>query len=83
MEVRNALGEGRMSPSLGGKRFMNLADRNFEDHRNRFIRLGLYSGMRLFLAFSVVGDGTGDEPERLQRPARASPFGLTELEEGE
>ena len=33
---------------------MIVADRNFEDHRNRFIRFGLYSGMKLFLAFFVL-----------------------------
>jgi soluble cytochrome b562 len=39
---------------LGGKTLMIVADRNFEDHRNRFIRLGLYSVMKLFLAFFVL-----------------------------
>ena len=33
---------------------MIVADRNFEDHRNGFIRFGLYSGMKLFLAFFVL-----------------------------
>src|ERR1700680_1010374 len=33
---------------------MIVACRMFEDHRNRFIRLGLYSGMRFFLAFFVM-----------------------------
>lgn len=33
---------------------MIVADRNFEDHRNRFIRLGLQSIMKLFLAFFVL-----------------------------
>src|SRR5258708_13049105 len=33
---------------------MIVADRNFEDDRNRFIRFGLYSGMKLFLAFFVL-----------------------------
>jgi hypothetical protein len=33
---------------------MIVADRNFEVHRNRFIRFGLYSGMKLFLAFFVL-----------------------------
>ena len=39
---------------MGGKTLMIVADGNFEDHRNRFIRLGLYSGMKLFLAFFVL-----------------------------
>src|SRR6202051_5399704 len=33
---------------------MIVADKNFEDHRNRLIRFGLYSGMKLFLAFFVL-----------------------------
>ena len=33
---------------------MIVADRNFEDDRNRFIRFGLYSVMKLFLAFFVL-----------------------------
>jgi soluble cytochrome b562 len=45
--------EGRAA-SLGGKTLMIVADRNSEDHRNGFIRLGLYSGMKLFLAFFVL-----------------------------
>jgi hypothetical protein len=39
---------------LGGKQIMTMACRILEDHRNRFIRLGLYSGMRIFLAFFVL-----------------------------
>ena len=39
---------------MGGKTLMIVADRKFKDHRNRFIRLGLYSGMKLFLAFFVL-----------------------------
>ena len=39
---------------MGGKPFMAVACRMFEDHRNRFIRLGLYSVMKLFLAFFVL-----------------------------
>ena len=39
---------------MGGKTLMIVADRNLEDHRNRFIRLGLYSLMKLFLAFFVL-----------------------------
>ena len=44
-------GQGRL---VGRQTLMIVADRNFEDHRNRFIRLGLYSGMKLFLAFFVL-----------------------------
>jgi len=33
---------------------MIVATRSFEYHRNRFIRFGLYSGMRLFLVFFVL-----------------------------
>src|SRR5260370_35285720 len=33
---------------------MVVACRNFEDHRNRFIRFGLYSVMKLSLAFFVL-----------------------------
>src|SRR5258708_8992763 len=33
---------------------MMMACRNLEDHRNRFIRFGLYSVMKLFLAFFVL-----------------------------
>src|SRR5579871_5203630 len=33
---------------------MIVADRSFEDYRNRFIRFRLYSVMKLFLAFFVV-----------------------------
>jgi hypothetical protein len=40
--------------SLGGKPFMTVACRIPEDHRNRFIRFGLYSGMRFFLDFFVL-----------------------------
>jgi hypothetical protein len=47
-------GEGRDAASLGGRVFMVVADRSFEDHRNGFIRFGLYSGMKLFLAFFVL-----------------------------
>ena len=39
---------------MGGKTLMIVADRNFEDHCNRFIRFGLYSVMKLFLAFFVL-----------------------------
>ncbi|MEO8595478.1 MAG: hypothetical protein ABI759_19315 [Candidatus Solibacter sp.] len=39
---------------MGGKMLMIVADRNFEDDRNRFIRFGLYLGMKLFLAFFVL-----------------------------
>ena len=33
---------------------MIVADRNLEYHRNRFIRIGLYSGMKLLFAFFVL-----------------------------
>ena len=33
---------------------MNVACRILEDHRNRFKRIGLYSGMRFFLACFVI-----------------------------
>ena len=33
---------------------MILADRNLEDHRNRFIRFRLYSGMRFLLGFVLA-----------------------------
>jgi hypothetical protein len=48
------LREGRDAASLGGTVFMIVADRNFEDDRNRFILFGLYSVMKLFLAFFVL-----------------------------
>jgi hypothetical protein len=54
MEVLKTLykeGEGRL---VGRQTLMIVADRNFEDHRNGFIRLGLHSGMKLFLAFFVL-----------------------------
>jgi soluble cytochrome b562 len=44
-------GQGRL---VGRQTLMIVADRNFEDHRNRFIRFWLYSGMKLFLAFFVL-----------------------------
>jgi soluble cytochrome b562 len=40
--------------SLGGAKPMFVADRNSKDHRNGFIRLGLHSIMKLFLAFFVL-----------------------------
>jgi hypothetical protein len=42
--------EGRGAASLGTP----VACRMFEDHRNRFIRFRLYSGMRFLLAFLAL-----------------------------
>src|SRR5262249_4185386 len=42
--------KGRWAASLG----VPVACKNMNNHRNRFIRLGLYSGMRLLLAFAFV-----------------------------
>jgi hypothetical protein len=39
---------------LAAKSHMIVANRNFEDRRNGFIRFGLYSLMKLFLAFFVL-----------------------------
>jgi soluble cytochrome b562 len=39
---------------LGGKSLMIVANGKLKDHRNRFIRFGLYSSMKLFLAFFVL-----------------------------
>jgi len=39
---------------LGGEQFRAIACRFFEDHRNGFIQLWLYSGMRYFLAFFAL-----------------------------
>ena len=54
MDVLKTLYKEGQAASLGGKTLMIVADRNFVDHRNRFIRFWLYSGMKLFLAFSVL-----------------------------
>ena len=59
MEVLKTLYKEGKGRSLAAKSLMIVADRNFEDHRNRFIRFKLYSGMRLFLAFSVVATAQG------------------------
>lgn len=54
MEVLKRYIRKDRAASLGGKTLMIVADRNFEDHRNRLIRFRLYSVMRLFLAFFVM-----------------------------
>ena len=43
-----------MPPLWAARALMILADRRFEDDRNRFIRFWLYSVMKLFLAFFVL-----------------------------
>ena len=54
MDVLKTLYKEGQAASLGGKTLMIVADRNFEDHRNRFIRFRLYSGMRFLLAFFAL-----------------------------
>ena len=54
MEILKTLYKERQCRSLAAKSLMIVAERNFEDYRNRFIRFGLYSGMKLFLAFFVL-----------------------------
>src|ERR1017187_3631322 len=55
MEVLKTLyKEGQSRLRWAAKTLMTVADRNLEDHRNRFIRFWLYSGMKLFLAFFVL-----------------------------
>src|ERR1017187_563491 len=46
--------EGEGAASLGGKPFMTVACGMFQGRRNRFIRLWLYSLVRLFLAFLIL-----------------------------
>jgi hypothetical protein len=53
-DAGNRKEKGRDAASLGGKPFMSVACRMFEDRRNRFIRLWLYSSLRFFLAFFVL-----------------------------
>ena len=47
-------GGGEGCRLFGRQTLMIVADRNFEDHCNRFIRFWLYSVMKLFLAFFVL-----------------------------
>jgi hypothetical protein len=55
MEVLKTLyKEGQRRLAGRQKKLMTTAHRNFEDGRNRFIRFGLYSVMKLFLAFFVL-----------------------------
>src|SRR5579872_4731605 len=54
MEVLKTLYKEGQGRSLAAKSLMIPANRNFEDHRNRFIRFWLYSGMKLSLAFFVL-----------------------------
>jgi hypothetical protein len=52
--MRETEKERKDAASLGGKTSMTVACRMFGDRRNRFIRFGLYSCMRFFLAFFVL-----------------------------
>ena len=54
MDVLKTLYKEGQSRLVGRQDAMIVADRNFEDDRNRFIRFGLYSAMKLFLAFCVL-----------------------------
>src|ERR1017187_6790839 len=46
--------KGRVPPRWAANRLLNVACGMFQDRRNRFIRLWLYSCLRLFLAFLVL-----------------------------